>query len=368
MELMNQYLELVDQQQIIKDHAQLKIVLKLQQTLDRLYQGSRWLPTFLNRMPTFKSPPKGIFLWGTIGVGKTWLMDLFYNEVSGVKKKRYHYHEFMEMIHKRMAENKDQVNPLDIIAKELATDCRLLCLDEFNVPEIADAMLLHGVLKGLFKHKVMLVTTSNYSPDRLYENGFHRDIFLPTIELLKQHNESVEIETSTDYRIHNSTKTSSLEHLSQDIDDQTLAGIFTKLMTGKLWDAKELMINHRPVPALKVADGVIWLDYGEICGDPRATSDYLELSKMFDAVIISNIDPKLSADQSRARRFLHFVDELYDNQIKLVISEMGNLVHDYKNKTLKFQFARTISRLYEMQSLMVSEGYIEAPDNYENQS
>ncbi len=352
---MAQYLNKVEQHLIIKDNAQLKAIDKLQLLIDGL-QSRNWLRSIMRSQ-------RGVFLWGDVGVGKTWLMDLFYAELRGVKKCRYHYHEFMEMIHQRMAENKDKVNPLNIIAKEISLECKLLCLDELHVPEIADAMLLHGVLDGLFKQRIILVTTSNYAPDRLYENGFHRDIFLPAIALLKHHSEVIEINTDTDYRIQNIIKRTPLKQLTQCINKTALDAIFSKLKTGPDWDTHQIMINQRPLPVIKVADGVIWLNFSEICGDPRATRDYIELSQTFGAVIISNIDPKLAADQSRARRFLHFVDELYDHQIKLVISAMGNLLHEYKNKTLRFQFARTVSRLYEMQSLMVSQGYIEVSED-----
>lgn len=354
--LMTQYLECVEQQCLIKDAAQLKVIPILQTTLGRLRSGG-WRPSFMNS-------PRGIFLWGEVGVGKSWLMELFYQAVPGKEKRRYHYHEFMEMIHERMTEHKYQVNPLTRIANEISKNTRLIYIDEFNVPEIADAMLLNGILEGLFKNRVMLVFTSNYAPDKLYEKGFHREMFLPTIELLKRNNDVVEIESSIDYRITNSVSTSSLEELSQQINQSALEDIFNNLATGPIWSSGAIAINNRPLSVIKVADGVIWLDYMEICNNPRATCDYIELSKIFRAVIISNINTRNVSDESLARRFLNFVDELYDHRIKLVISALGCLVQVYQSEKLRFQFARTVSRLYEMQSLMVRQGYIpKLPEN-----
>lgn len=351
--LMTKYLQWVEQQGAVKDAAQLMVIPLLQTALERL-QGGGWRPSFMNS-------PRGVFLWGKVGVGKSLLMELFYRAVPEQKKRRYHYHEFMEMIHCRMTDQKNRVNPLMKIADEISKSTRLIYIDEFNVPEIADAMLLNGILEGLFKNRVMLVFTSNYEPDRLYEKGFHRDIFLPTIELLKRYNEVVEIEGSIDYRIKNSASTRSLEQLSQQIEPSALEEIFKTLMTGPIWNGDEITINNRPISVIKVADGVIWLDYLEICNDPRATSDYIELSKVFGAVIISNIDTGVVGDESLARRFLHFIDELYDHRIKLVVSALGNLVQVYQSERLRFEFARTVSRLYEMQSAMVRQGYIKEP-------
>jgi len=351
--LMTQYLECVKQQGFINDAAQLKVIPMLQTTLDRTKKGG-WRPSFMNS-------PRGVFLWGEVGVGKSWLMELFYQAAPGKKKRRYHYHEFMEMIHERMTDHKYQVNPLMRIANEISKTTRLLYIDEFNVPEVADAMLLNGILEGLFKNRVMLVFTSNYAPDRLYENGFHKEVFLPTIELLKRYNEVVEIESSIDYRIKNSASTGSLEQLSQQINQSALEDIFKNLTTGAIWAGDEISINNRPLSVIKVADGVVWLDYLEICNNPRATRDYIELSKIFSAVIISNINTRNVSDESLARRFLNFVDELYDHRIKLVISALGCLVQVYQSERLRFQFARTVSRLYEMQSLMVRQGYIPRP-------
>ncbi len=218
-------------------------------------------------------------------------------------------------------------------------------------------MLLYGILDGLFKRQVMLVTTSNCVPDKLYENGFHRDLFLPAIELLKRYNAVVELESHTDYRVVNSTV--SRQQVMEELDHPALEEIFTRLAKSEPWEQQSLQINQRTLPVIKVAEGVVWVDYQVLCSNPRATKDYIELAHIFSAVIVSNITSQAAANESYAWRFLHFVDELYDHRIQLVISAMGQLMQVYQNEALRFQFARTVSRLHEMQGLAVQQQGIE---------
>lgn len=354
LSLMAQYNEQVAQNAIVKDSAQIKVITVLQRALNRLHQQG-WLSFFRNSQ-------KGVFLWGKVGVGKSWLMNQFYQAAPIESKQRFHYHEFMEMIHHLKAEHENETNPLANIADDIARRYQLLWIDEIHVTEIGDAMLLYGVIDGLFNNKVMLIATSNYAPDDLYQRGFHREMFLPAIELLKKHNDVIEVEGSTDHRIQNCKNITTLEQLTKSISDAELGHIFNRLATGEQWDRKVIKVNKRPLSVIKVADGVVWLDFRVICSNPRATSDYIELSKVFSTVIVSNIDEKAVTSESMARRFLHFVDELYDHNINLVISALENLMQVYKNETLRFQFTRTVSRLYEMQGEMVRLGYIHNPD------
>ncbi|MBT4329643.1 MAG: cell division protein ZapE [Gammaproteobacteria bacterium] len=343
---MDQYLQQVEHQEIVRDPGQLKVVEALQCALDRMNHQGWWCRLFKKRQ-------QGVFIWGDVGVGKTWLMDQFYRAAPEKKKIRYHYHEFMEMLHGSMPDHKHRPNPLDAIANKLAGHYRLICIDEFHVTEIADAMLLYGILEGLFKRQVMLVTTSNRVPDRLYEKGFHRDLFLPAIELLKRYNMVVELESHTDYRVANSEV--SRQQVVQELGQPELEAIFANLAQSEPWEQHSLQINQRTLPVIKVAEGVVWLDYQVLCSNPRATSDYIELAHIFSAVIVSNIDARAAANESYAWRFLHFVDELYDHQIQLVISAVGQLMQVYQNEALRFQFARTVSRLHEMQSAIVQQ-------------
>lgn len=343
MMLMDQYLQQVERQEIKRDPAQLRVIEALQCALDRMSQQGWWCRLFKKRQ-------QGVFIWGSVGVGKTWLMDQFYAVAPEKHKIRYHYHEFMEMLHGSMPDYKHRPNPLDAIGAHLASRYRLICIDEFHVTEIADAMLLYGILEGLFKRQVMLVTTSNRVPDKLYENGFHRDLFLPAIELLKRYNVVVELQSHTDYRVANSAL--SRQEVAQELDLSVLESIFGALAKSEPWDQQALQINRRSLPVIKVAEGVVWLDYQVLCSNPRATSDYIELAHMFSAVIVSNISAKAAANESYAWRFLHFVDELYDHRIQLVTSAMGQLLQVYQDEALRFQFARTVSRLHEMQSAL----------------
>ncbi len=346
--LVDQYLQQVDLREIQHDSAQLKVIEALQCALDRMNRQGWWCRLF-------KKQQQGVFIWGDVGVGKTWLMDQFYRAAPEKRKVRYHYHEFMEMLHGSMPEYKRRPNPLDAIAKRLAKRYRLICIDEFHVTEIADAMLLYGILEGLFKRKVMLVTTSNRVPDKLYENGFHRDLFLPAIELLKRYNVVVELESNTDYRVVNSSV--STEEVTQELSEGELEQIFSRLAQSEPWEQESLQINQRSLPVIKVAEGVVWLDYQVLCSNPRATSDYIELAHLFNSVIVSNIDARAASNESYAWRFLHFVDQLYDHQIQLVISAVGQMMRVYQDEALRFQFARTVSRLHEMQSAMVQQQF-----------
>ncbi len=346
--LLENYLSQVEHQEIVRDSAQLEVVEILQCALDRL-QFIGWRCLFRKRRP------QGVFIWGRVGVGKSWLMEQFYQVAPTKKKVRYHYHEFMEMLHGEMAVQKRQSNPLRHIAEGLAGRYRLICIDEFNVSEIADAMLLYGVLEGLFKRKVMLVTTSNCAPDDLYKNGFHRDLFLPAIELLKQYNEVVELKSQIDYRVANSALTT--EQVMRELQPSQLEQIFNRYAESEPWARDTLQINQRSLPVVKVAKEVVWLDFEVVCSDPRATRDYIQLAHLFSTVIVSNIDAQAASRESYAWRFLHFVDELYDQRIQLVISAMGQLVQAYRDEALRFQFDRALSRLHEMQSTMVQQQF-----------
>ena len=248
--LMDQYLKQVEHQEIVRDPGQLKVVEALQCALDRMNHQGWWCRLFKKRQ-------QGVFIWGDVGVGKTWLMDQFYRAAPEKKKIRYHYHEFMEMLHGSMPDHKHRPNPLDAIANKLAGHYRLICIDEFHVTEIADAMLLYGILEGLFKRQVMLVTTSNRVPDRLYEKGFHRDLFLPAIELLKRYNMVVELESHTDYRVANSEV--SRQQVVQELGQPELEAIFANLAQSEPWEQHSLQINQRTLPVIKVAEGAVWL-------------------------------------------------------------------------------------------------------------
>ncbi|HIJ21835.1 MAG: cell division protein ZapE [Gammaproteobacteria bacterium] len=346
--LIEHYLQCVEDQLITHDSAQLKVVETLQGAIDQLESWS-WLPKMSRSR-------RGVYIWGVVGAGKSWLMEQFFKQVLIKRKIRFHFHEFMEWVHGDMSHHQQQVDPLKRVAQDLAEKYQLICIDEFHITEIADAMLLSGILEELFNQKVMLVATANHAPDRLYEKGFHRELFLPAIELLKQNMIIAEVKSSVDYRMKNSAI--DRDQLTHEYGEQELEHAFQQLSGNAPCNREVLKINQHILPVVKVADRVVWLDFQTICSNPRATRDYIELAQVFSSVIISNINAEAAANESYAWRFLHFVDELYDHHTQLVISTMGQLMQVYQDESLRFQFTRTISRLYEMQGAMVQQGYL----------
>ena len=304
-----------------------------------------------------RTAPKGIYLWGGVGRGKTWLMDFFFESYPGKQKYRYHFHRFMQDIHQRMAVLKKRSNPLQVVAKDLAGRIRLLCLDEFNVIDIGDAVILSGLLRALFERGVTLVITSNLSPDELYKNGIQRLSFLPAIELLKQHTEVIELQGSHDYH-HGQLERSGVYHSPLD----EMAGLclleeFIRLASGRVEVDRTLKILGRDIPFQKKADGMVWFDFEALCGLPRSQNVYIEIARRNHTVLISDI-PRLDGSRDdQARRFIFLVDEFYDRKVKLVVSAEAKPERLYCGERLAFEFIRTAGRLREMQT----QRYLNSP-------
>lgn len=296
------------------------------------------------------APPRGLYLWGGVGRGKTWLMDLFYGCLPPGMKRRSHFHRFMLDVHERLRKLEDQQDPLAVIAADMAADIRVLCFDEFFVSDIADAMLLGGLLDALFDHGVTLVATSNSPPSELYRDGLQRARFLPAIALLEKHCQVMQLESGTDYRLR---VLESAEIFHSDTGaraDSKLEKYFDDIAPDAGKRSFHLMIEKRPIYTRRVADGVLWCDFDALCDGPRGTADYIEIAREFHTVLLSRV-PVLTADlEDQARRFIALVDELYDRNVKLIISAAGELDALYQGKRLGFEFQRTRSRLREMQS------------------
>ncbi|PPE67667.1 cell division protein ZapE [Caldimonas caldifontis] len=331
------------------DPAQLRAVAALQRCQDEWadYKARRSnaLTKLLRRPPI----PRGVYMYGGVGRGKSFLMDCFFQAVPLTRKTRLHFHEFMREVHRELQDLKGTVNPLDELGRRIARRYRLICFDEFHVADVTDAMILHRLLEALFKHRVSIVTTSNFHPDGLYPNGLHRDRILPAIELLKQHLEVINVDNGTDYR-QRTLEQVKLYHcpLGEEADAQ-MTQAFEELAEAR--DESPLLhIERREIRARRRAGGVVWFDFQDLCGGPRSQNDYLELASQFHTVLLSNVPHMPVRMASEARRFTWLVDVLYDRRVKLIMSAEVPPEQLYTEGPLAHEFPRTVSRLQEMQS------------------
>jgi len=290
----------------------------------------------------------GCYLWGGVGRGKTWLMDLFYQTLPLSKKTRLHFNDFMQQAHEMLELFRGRENPLNYVAGEFANRANMICLDEFHVDDIADAMMLYGLLEAMYKRSVTLIVTSNMAPDDLYKNGLQRSKFLPAIELLKQHNTVIHVEGTNDFRI------STLEHkgnyiypLSHDTD-LLFEYRFNSIARGTLGNNQIIMVNNRPIQTRMSADNILWLDFEALCSGPRAASDYLVLADQYQYILISNVYRMLDAHEDIAKRFILLVDTLYDRNVKIMISATASPENLYQGQRFTEVFKRTKSRLEEI--------------------
>jgi cell division protein ZapE len=276
-------------------------------------------------------------------------MDCFFAAINVKRKQRVHFHEFMRSIHRQLEEVKGHENPLDIVAANVAKATRLLCFDEFHISDIADAMILERLLRGLFERGVCLVTTSNYEPDRLYPDGLHRDRILPAIELLKENLAVIQVDAGQDYRRRVLTQAGVYFSDTSEASQQAIKRVFDSVAEATD-TAPALLIENRTIQALRRAGGVVWFDFATLCGGPRSQNDYLELAIRFHTVVLTGVPLMGAAMSSEARRFTWLVDVFYDQKVKLVIQAAGAPEQLYTTGLLAHEFQRTVSRLLEMQS------------------
>ena len=322
------------------------------QHLDRI-----WHQLVRSRMQRGWSPlrrrPKhvrGLYLWGGVGRGKTWLMDLFFDSLPFENKRRMHFHRFMAQLHADLRRRADERDPLVAIGREWAECCRVLCFDEFHVSDIADAMLLAGLLEVLFEENVTPIATSNIPPRELYHDGLQRAKFLPAIDLIEANTEVLELESGVDYRLRILERAETWHWPLDDGAHASLDKSFQQ-MTAHCELNTRLRINMRPFEAVRRGDGVIWFTFDELCRKARGTNDYIELARSFNTVLLAGV-PSLNDDELDAtRRFIHLVDEFYERQVKLLASAADDIDSIYTGERLAFEFRRTRSRLVEMQSL-----------------
>ncbi|GIU03982.1 cell division protein ZapE [Shewanella morhuae] len=296
--------------------------------------------------------PKGLYLWGGVGRGKTYLMDTFFDALPGGQKLRAHFHRFMHQLHHDLDELKGVRDPLLVIAKKMATEYKVICFDEFFVSDITDAMLLGTLFQALFKEGVVLVATSNIIPDDLYKNGLQRVRFLPAIALINQHCEVLNVDSGIDYRLR-TLEQAEIYHYPLDADaDANLLRYFSQLAPELEVLTTDIQIDGRSIIIRQQAQGVLLVDFRALCDGPRSQRDYMELAQQYHTVLVSGVEQMgafLTGDDI-ARRFLAMVDEFYERNVKLIISAQVPLEDIYNDGLLSFEFKRCCSRLIEMQS------------------
>jgi cell division protein ZapE len=293
--------------------------------------------------------PRGVYMYGGVGRGKSFLMDCFFQAVPLTRKTRLHFHEFMREVHRELQDLKGVVDPLDELGKRIARRFRLICFDEFHVADVTDAMILHRLLDALFANRVSIVTTSNFHPDGLYPNGLHRDRVLPAIELLKAKLEVINVDAGTDYRQQTLSQIDMVHTPLGEVADAAMERAFEQLREAR--DEEPVMqIEHRSLRAVRRAGGVVWFDFRTLCGGPRSQNDYLEIASRFHTVLLSNVPQMPPRLASEARRFTWLVDVLYDRRVKLILSTAVPVTELYLEGPLAHEFPRTVSRLHEMQS------------------
>jgi cell division protein ZapE len=300
---------------------------------------------------------RGLYVWGGVGRGKTWLMDLFFQSLPLRDKQRSHFHRFMQSVHDELKKHQEQADPLERVADRIAQKARVLCFDELFVTDIADAMLLGNLFRGLFKRGVTLVATSNVAPDDLYKEGLQRARFLPAIRLLKEHTQVVHMDGGADYRLRLLERAHTWFDTRATASTAELEKLFDAIAAEPGATDTTLILNHRRLRAHRHADGAIWFAFKELCEGPRGQADYIEIARCYHTVFLTDV-PVLGPDaENAARRFISLVDEFYDRAVKLIVSAAAPVPELYRSSKLTFEFERTKSRLIEMQS----QNYLSRP-------
>lgn len=311
--------------------------------------GARRLLSKLGKRKAEK-PEKGLYLWGSVGRGKTWLMDLFFQSLPFEAKRRRHFHRFMYDVHAQLKKLGNREAPLELVADEIARDTRVLCFDELFVSDIADAMILGTLLKGLFNRGVALVATSNVPPKDLYRDGLQRQRFLPAIKLLEEHTQVLAVGGNTDYRLRQLTEAGTYLDSADPQARARLEALFEDLADDDPSTDATVVIAGRKIPVVKESENVIWFEFEALCEGPRSQNDYIEIAREYQTVIVSNVPQLPATRENAARRFIALVDELYDRKVKLILSAAASPQSLYQGEKLGFEFQRTTSRLTEMQS------------------
>ncbi|MBM4197584.1 MAG: AFG1 family ATPase [Gammaproteobacteria bacterium] len=361
LELPARYAAALDRRGFAGDPAQERAIALLSRVAADLSveRSHRGIAARLSRRLDRPAPPpvRGAYLWGGVGRGKTWVMDLFFESLPFRDKLRYHFHRLMYRVHGRLKSLPNREDPLKIVAAEFAEQARVICFDEFYVTDIADAMILGNLLDALFRRGVTLVATSNIPPEDLYRDGLQRQRFLPAIDLIRGHTEVLQVDAGIDYRLR-VLEQAEIWHSPLDTDaDTNLSGWFSAIAPDAGTRGQPIEINDRDIPARRRADGIAWFDFAALCAGPRSQDDYIEIARAFQTVILSAVPVMNETSENEARRFIALVEEFYDRRVKLIVSAEAPIETIYRGQRLGQEFERTRSRLLEMQS----HDYLAAP-------
>ena len=353
-----QYQQAIKSGEFIHDTQQEIVAQALQHLYEQIIAQDN--QTLLQNIKLFfkqKSAPLGLYIWGSVGAGKTWLMDIFYHCLPGNKRLRLHFHHFMQQVHHHLKQLQGQGDPLKIIAKRFAQQSTVICFDEFFVCDITDAMILGNLLDALFNEGVILITTSNISPNELYHNGLQRDRFLPAIALLKKNTKTISLQSQTDYRLRELTQAGVYFYPLNEQNAEKMRQLFDQLTHGSAHYNQILQINAREIQTIACTQNIVWFEFNILCHTPRSQLDYLDIAQTYHTVFLSNIPKIAQQDVNMARYLINLIDILYDQRVKLVISTEVPILELYTAGELHFAFQRTCSRLLEMQS----EEYLHSP-------
>jgi cell division protein ZapE len=347
--MLSAFLSQCDSRQFTPDEAQMVAARRLQKLHEDLLAFKHKRRNKLRKLLIHPTLPRGVYFWGGVGRGKSLLMDSFFASLPYKRKRRVHFHAFMQEVHEHLKRHKREPDPLMKVADDLAEASRVICFDEFHVSDIADAMILGRLYGALVARGVVFCMTSNYPPDSLYPNGLQRQNFLPTIKLLKQQLDVVEVDAGVDYR---RRALEQMETYLWPLDDsarQKMEADFSQIAGGEGHD-KPITVLDRELPVLHRAPAVIWFDFATLCGGPRSQNDYLELARQFQTVLLSDV-PRMTREMaSEARRFTWLIDVFYDHRVKLILSAACPAEELYLEGAQASEFQRTVSRLTEMRT------------------
>lgn len=349
MPLLDHYHQQCKTGAITIDQQQLLVLPHLQKIQTELIAEHRRRSSILS---SWRKPRSvhGLYLWGGVGIGKTFLMDSFYQTLPFQNKIRLHFHQFMRFIHQELLKHQGAEDPLQLIAKDLASKYLVICFDEFIVTDITDAMLLGRLVRNLYSHGVCLVATSNSAPDDLYRNGLQRQHFIPTIELIKQHALVIHLPSEMDYRLRHLRHAGIFYIPNDEIAQEDMEKSFLLLVNGKSVSNEDIYICQRNIAIRKRTDDMVWFDFNVICSVPRSQQDYLAIAEKYNTVFISNVTVIPRDSKDKILLFIRLIDILYDARARLVLSAETTMDEIYGQGQMSFEYARACSRLMEMQS------------------
>ncbi|MCX0330053.1 cell division protein ZapE [Acinetobacter radioresistens] len=343
------YSQALSSGQFLPDEAQAQAVQELDRVWHELIHRYKASKKAFRRFRR-QTAPRGVYMWGGVGRGKTWLMDQFFESIPFRRKLRMHFHHFMQHVHRELNKLSGQRNPLDLVADQIYKDAVIICFDEFFVSNVTDAMILSDLFQKLFQRGITLVATSNIAPDGLYKNGIHRDRFLPTIEMVKKNCVVLNVDAGVDYRLRVLKQAQLFEAPLSHEAQQWIAQRFSALTQTQVQSQESIIINNRIVETIGHTEDVLWCEFSELCLKPRSPSDFIEIANIYNTVLVSNVPHLTDQINDATRRFIYLVDEFYDRGVKLLLTSQDDIINIYQGEKLAFEIERTRSRLLEMQS------------------